>query len=126
MGPKVFAEPAHLFAIRPAIAFRPRILHTLGSKTFSGENPPYGAGIYLHLREAPKEAPTVTITDLAGKKITEFKAAKTAGLQRLSWQLAAPDAPKGVFRAVPPGTYTATVRVREIMLQRQFQVEADE
>jgi photosystem II stability/assembly factor-like uncharacterized protein len=126
LGPKVFAEPAHLFAIRPATAFRPRILHTLGNTTFSGENPPYGAGIYLHLREVPKEAPTITITDQAGKKITEFKAAKTAGLQRLSWRLAAPGAPQGVFRAVPPGIYTATVRVREITLQRQFQVEADE
>jgi photosystem II stability/assembly factor-like uncharacterized protein len=126
MGPKVFAEPAHLFAIRPATAFRPRILHTLGNKTYSGENPPYGAGIYLHLREAPKVAPTVTITDQAGKKITELKAAKTAGMQRLSWRLAAPGAPQGVFRAVPPGIYTATVRAGEITLQRQFQVEADE
>src|SRR5260370_11634731 len=126
MGAKGFNEAAHLFSIRSATAFRPRVLHTLGIKTYSGENPPYGAGIYLHLRDVPKDEPRVIITDSAGKNITEFKAAKTAGLQRLSWRLAPSGGPEGIFPAVPPGTYTATIRTGEWILARTFDVEVDE
>jgi photosystem II stability/assembly factor-like uncharacterized protein len=123
---EVVASAAHLFTIRPATAFRQRILHNLGIKTFAGENPPYGAGIYLSLRDVPKEAPIVTITSAAGKKVAELKGEKTAGLQRLSWRLSQPGAPAGIFRPVPAGTYTATVRVGDLVLQRPIQVQVEE
>lgn len=126
MGAKEFNKAAHLFSIRSATAYRQRTLHTLGIKTYSGENPPYGAGIYLYLREVPRDEPLVIITDSAGKKITEFKAAKTAGLQRLSWRLAPAGGTQGIFRAVPPGTYTATIRTGEWVLARTFNVEVDD
>jgi hypothetical protein len=123
---KEFNKAAHLFTIRPAMAYRQRTLHTLGIKTYSGENPPYGAGIYLYLREVPKDEPLVIITDSAGKKLAEFKAAKSAGLQRLSWRLAPPGSKQDIFRAVPPGTYTATIRTGEWVLARTFDVQVDD
>ncbi len=49
MTAAVLTEPAHLFTIRPATAYRRRLLHNLGIKAFRGENPPYGASIYLLL-----------------------------------------------------------------------------
>lgn len=122
----VRAAPAHLFAIRPATAFRPRVLHNLGIKAFSGENPPYGAGIYLALREVPRETPIVTITNQSGKKVVELKGQKIAGLQRIAWPLTATGIPPDIYRPVPGGTYTATVRVGGMVLQRPVQVRIDE
>src|SRR5207248_101179 len=124
--PRVLAQPVYLFAIRSATAYRPRVLHTLGIKSFSGENPPYGAGIYLYLREARREEPVVTITNQAGNKVAELKAGKAAGLQRLSWRLAPSGTPQGTYSAVPAGTYTAAVRIGDISVQRPFQVEVDD
>jgi photosystem II stability/assembly factor-like uncharacterized protein len=170
LGPKILAEPAHLFSIGTATAYRPRTLHALGIKAFSGENPPYGAGIYLYLREMPKVAPQVTILDKDGKKVAEFQAEKTLGLQRVNWRFGAGGGPElkggfkrgsmgaggmgaggmgaggmgaggmggggkgggpkgggpGFFRPISPGTYTVSVQVDKLVLQRPFQVEAEE
>ncbi len=124
--PKVLAGAAHLFTIRPAAPYRQRVLHGLGVKAFSGENPPYGAGIYLYLREPPGEAPRVTITDAAGKPVVELQAEKAAGLQRLTWPLVPADAPQGLFRAVPAGTYNATLRAGKAVQTQPLQVEPAE
>jgi photosystem II stability/assembly factor-like uncharacterized protein len=124
-----FAEPAHLFTLRPATAYRQRILHTLGIKSFSGENPPYGAGIYLYLREAPRDLPKVTVIDQEGKgkKVVELTGARSAGLQRLAWRLAPAGTPQGIYRAVPAGTYLVTVQIGDkLVVQRPLTVEVEE
>jgi photosystem II stability/assembly factor-like uncharacterized protein len=118
MSAKVWSAAAHLFTVRPATAYRLRTLHNLGIKSFTGENPPYGAGIYLYLRDVAKEAPVVTIADPGGKKVAELKAQQHAGLQRLAWKPAPED--------TSAGTYTATVRIGEMALQRSIQVEVDD
>ncbi len=126
MNAKLLAQPAHLFPVRPATAFRPRVLHTLGIKAFSGENPPYGAGIYLYLRDPPNEAPVLTITDTAGTKVAELKGEKHAGMQRLAWRLTRLGTPAGAYNPVAAGTYTATVRTGTLVLQRPIQVAVEE
>jgi photosystem II stability/assembly factor-like uncharacterized protein len=119
-------ESAHLYPIRPAIAYPWRVEDNLGIKAFHGENPPYGAGIYLSLREAPRETPIVTITDQAGKKIIDIKGQKIAGLQRIAWRLAPAGTPPTDYRPVPAGTYTATVRIGERVLRRTVHVRVEE
>jgi hypothetical protein len=126
MSATVLAEPAHLFAIRPATAYRQRTLHDLGIKAFRGENPPSGATIYLSLREPPTETPVVTITDQAGNRVIELKGRQIAGLQHIAWRLSPADTPPGTYRPVPSGTYTATVRVDGMVLRQPVQVRADE
>src|SRR5262249_50712733 len=112
--------------------------------------PPYDAGIYLYLREAPQAAPQVTITDKDGKKVADFQAEKTPGLQRMAWRLGAGGEPKGgelkggkggpkgggkgagpkggaaFFRPVAAGTYTVSVQVGDLVLRRPVQVETEE
>lgn len=126
MSAAVLTEPAHLFTIRPATAYRRRLLHNLGIKAFRGENPPYGASIYLLLRETPKETPSVAITDAAGKQVIALHGQKVAGLQRIAWRLAPAGTPANVYRPVPSGTYTATVNVDGVVLRQPVHVRADE
>jgi photosystem II stability/assembly factor-like uncharacterized protein len=126
LSARVLAEPAHLFPIRPATAFRPRVLHTLGIKAFSGENPPCGAGIYLYLRDAPSTVPVVAIVDATGKQVAELKGTTTAGLQRIEWRLIRAGTPADLYDPVAAGRYTAMVRVGPLVLQRAIDVVVEE
>jgi photosystem II stability/assembly factor-like uncharacterized protein len=126
-----YANPGYLFSVRPTTTFRPRRLHNLGIKAFSGENPQFGAAIYFYLRDTPTETPTVTITDQAGKQIAELKGQKSAGLQHLTWR---PGLTSGgqlggeaaKFGPVPAATYTATLRIGSLALARPVEVTVDE
>ncbi len=60
-----------------------------GGKLYAAPNPPAGAHVYYHLREGTKETVTLTITDAAGKKMTEIKGTADAGLHRIVWPLRA-------------------------------------
>jgi photosystem II stability/assembly factor-like uncharacterized protein len=126
-----FTNPAYLFTVRPTAAFRPRVLHNLGIKAFSGDNPPAGAAIYFYLREVPKNAPMVSIADAAGKQVAELKAEKKPGLQHLTWRASLGGG--GFFgagvaksRPVSAGTYTATLRAGTLSLQQQIEITVDE
>lgn len=120
---KVQETPAHLFEVKPANAFRRRALTDLGIKAFTGENPPYGASIYLYL--AKPGAPEVTIQDAAGKKVLELKASKEAGLQRLGWNLNKSGSTALLFNPVPSGEYTVTVKLGDFEQSRRFRVQVD-
>lgn len=126
MRGEALTTAAYLFPIAPAQARRPRQIHGLGLQNYAGENPPSGAVIYVTLREAPAQAPVVTITDAKGKKVADLKGEKTAGLQRLRWRLQQPKTKGNVYRPVPAGTYTATLRIGDATLQRRFLVAVEE
>jgi photosystem II stability/assembly factor-like uncharacterized protein len=119
-------EPAHLFPIRPATAFRQGTKAPLGVKNFVGDNPPYGAGIHLYLRDLPDQAPVVAIRDPNGMTIDHVKGERVAGVQRIAWRLNQSNTPPGTFRPVPAGTYLATIRVGDRDLVQRFQVEIDD
>jgi len=120
------AKDVQLLPIRPATAFRFQKKHELNIKHFVGANAPYGAIIYFHLRLNPAQPPTLTIVNAKGTKVAEFKAAATAGLQRIQWNLNAADTEKGTFNPVPAGQYTALVRVGKTTVERTFSVEVDD
>ncbi|MSQ94079.1 MAG: hypothetical protein EXR98_05930 [Gemmataceae bacterium] len=123
---KALGAEVHFCPVRPATAYRQRTKETLGIKNFVGENAPYGAGLYFHLRDKPAQTPTVTILNSDGKKITEFKGAAAAGLQHLRWRLNYADSKQGVFNPVPAGTYTAVLRVGEKSYKQNIHVEVDD
>ncbi len=115
-----------LLPIRPATAYRPEYKHNLGIKSYVGTNAPYGAGIYVYLRDQPAQAPTVTIFDLQGRKVADLKTAATAGLQRLAWDLNHAGSELESFNPVPAGTYTAVLRVGQQQYKQSFPVEVDD
>lgn len=118
--------PAHLFDVKPAVAFRQRALRSLGSKHFAGENPPYGAQIYYYVRKDLEDAPALTIADAAGKKIASVNAARTPGLHRLTWKLSQPNTPPAVYRPVPAGEYTVTLRLGDKAWSKKVHVEVED
>lgn len=119
-------QEAHLCDILPAHAFRQRALKNLGIRAFSGENPPYGAGIYYYFAQPLAENPTLAINDAKGKKIAEVKGFKEAGLHRLTWRLNEPGAKDGAYQPVPAGTYTVILRAGQRETSKTVEVEAEE
>jgi photosystem II stability/assembly factor-like uncharacterized protein len=119
------AVTAHLCNIRPAVAHRRVPLTSLGLKSFTGKNPPYGAMFMAYLREAPSTAPTVTIADAAGKTVKQLSLAQQAGLLSANWDLNREGTENGAYWPVPGGEYTATLRVGAATLRKQFTVRAE-
>jgi photosystem II stability/assembly factor-like uncharacterized protein len=83
---------------------------------FSAPNPPPGAGITYHLREAAKGKVVIKVADPAGKTIREISGPATAGVHRVQWDLrptgTGGGGPGGGFRGgaiVRPGKYTVTL-----------------
>jgi hypothetical protein len=119
-------QDLHLCDIRPAQAFRRVPLRKLGIKTYHGTNPPYGASIWFYLRDQPAEMPMVIVTDVQGKKVAELQGAKTAGLQRVQWDLNRAGTKKGDYDAVASGSYVVNVRVGTRVVRKSLEVTADE
>src|SRR5947209_1870052 len=127
LTPKVLTADAHLFEVKSSVAYRPRTLRSwAGTRTFAGTNPPYGAGVYYYLKEALPQAPTLTITDGQGQKVTELKTSREAGLHRATWLLAQGGGRTAfAFRTVPPGEYVATLRIGAREWKKPVVVEAE-
>jgi len=123
---EILQAPLHLFEIKPATAFRQRSLLSLGSKNFAGENPPYGAALYYHVKEELPTPPMLTIKDSNGKTLVNAKAARTPGLHRIMWRLTQPGTPQGVYRPVAAGEYTISLRLGEQVWSRKVKVTVAE
>lgn len=67
-----------------------------GAKHFNGQNPERGAIISYYLKSEPPGDVTISIADVTGKTVREFKGTKRAGLNRMRWNLA------GNPPAIPP------------------------
>jgi hypothetical protein len=122
LTPKVIAAEAHLFTVRPAVAFQPRKVIVL-EKGYVAPNPPYGATLWYYLRGAPAQAPRLTITDRAGKEVASLRAVARPGLHRVVWNLR-PDADREAL--VSPGVYVARLEVGGVTHERPLRVEAEE
>jgi photosystem II stability/assembly factor-like uncharacterized protein len=80
---------AFLFDIRPAVAWITDIQKQItvgGEKNFRGQNPEAGSAISYWLKGAAG-AVQIAITDVSGNSIRTIEGTKTAGLNRVQWNL---------------------------------------
>ena len=124
LTPQILGEDAHLFDIRPAIAYLNDQQHGQqvgGQKVFVGENAARGTYINYYLKTAASGDVKISIADATGKAIRTIDGTKEAGLNRVLWNLAPNPPPgqqgRGGFggRGAPPavdaGTYVVTLSV---------------
>ncbi|OGU07470.1 MAG: sialidase [Gemmatimonadetes bacterium RBG_16_66_8] len=102
LTPDVAASSAHLFPPRPAYRFRtvPGQASTSNDPTV-GENPQYGASINYWLKTAPSGDVTISIQQADGQTVRTLHGPKTAGLNRVYWDLENEPAKEARMR-VPP------------------------
>jgi photosystem II stability/assembly factor-like uncharacterized protein len=122
---EVQEQDAFLFDIRPAIAYlndQQRGQQVAGQKVFVGENAPRGTAVAYYLKSAAAGDVKIAIADATGKVTRNLDGTKTAGINRVLWNLAA-NPPAGEGRggggggrggappAVEPGVYMVTLSV---------------
>ncbi len=124
----VTAKPIHLFENKTGIQWRiAGVGASNGHSIFNGPNPPDGSAIQYWLKEAlgEKDAVTITITDSKGEKFRDIVGTKSAGVNRVTWDLRhtpPPPPPEGSGFGgggrfggpprgplVPPGVYSVKV-----------------
>jgi photosystem II stability/assembly factor-like uncharacterized protein len=143
MTPQVRAEDVHLFDVRPALRYSQMMTrYGIGDKSFTGQNPPYGALITYYLKSKPDDKATfkMQIFDARGNLVSEIaRPAKEQGLNRVTWDLRFGGArvrrppteeeppffggPRGP--AVVPGTYTLKLTVGNKTVQTPVEVRLD-
>ena len=128
MTPQVRDAAAHLFDVRPAVAWlndRQKGQQVTGQRNFVGENPQRGAAIHYYLKSGGGNV-KLTISDFNGRQIRTLNATSKQGLNRVMWNLN-PDPPQGQGQGgggggggggrggggggVDPGTYLVTLTV---------------
>jgi hypothetical protein len=143
LGPDVVSGPAHLFDVRPALRFTVKpTRYGIGDEPFRGPNPPYGALITFHLKEAAEgdAAPKVEILDASGAVLRTLKdVPKEAGMHRVIWDLASEEprprsdeeGPRGFFSFGPlgpqvlPGDYRVRLTAGSAVLEKPIAVKLD-
>jgi photosystem II stability/assembly factor-like uncharacterized protein len=117
------AQAAYLCDVRPALAYDPRLGRgSTPGKTFLGSNPPYGATIWFHLREAGPA--TVTIRD-GGEVVARLTGGGKAGLQSVQWGLRRDAGPGEEARRVAAGDYAVTLTVAGRSISKTVRVEEE-
>ena len=89
LTPAVLSSDAHLFTVKPAVAFEYRAFTNnefLAEKRFIGENPPPGTAISYYLKSQPSEV-KLAILDKDGAVVRELTAMKETGINRVQWDL---------------------------------------
>ena len=103
---------------------------------FIGENAPRGAAINYYLKSAATGDVKITIADVNGRTIRTLDAPKTAGINRVMWNLAPQPVQgqgggggfgggRGGAAAVEPGTYVVTLDVAGKKFTKPVQVVQD-
>jgi hypothetical protein len=93
LTPQVLAADAHLFDVRPAVAYLADIrtdISTGGQKLFEGENPARGTAIQFHIKAGVTGDAKISIADFTGRTLCETTVKAKAGINRVQWTLAAP------------------------------------
>jgi hypothetical protein len=141
LTPAVRASDATLFDIRPAIAWLNDQQHGQqvgGQKNFIGENAPRGAAINYYLKSAASGDVKISIADASGRVIRTLDGTKTAGINRVMWNLAPAPPPgqaqqgrggggggRGGVGAAEPGTYIVTLEVGGKKFTKPLEVVQD-
>jgi len=135
----VISQDAALFDLRPAVSYvsdQQRGQYVGGQKTFIGESFPRGATINYYLKTAATGDVRITIADGTGRVIRTIDGAKTAGVNRVSWNLTAGgDGGRGGGgggggrggggQTVEPGTYAVTLTAAGKTLTKPITVLQD-
>src|SRR5258706_9339878 len=80
---------AYLFDMRPAVSWAVDIQKQItvgGQKNFRGQNPDPGTAISYWLK-GNADAGRISITDISGKEVRTIDGSKTAGLNRVRWNM---------------------------------------
>jgi photosystem II stability/assembly factor-like uncharacterized protein len=94
---------AFLFDVRPAVSWVNDIQKQItvgGQKNFRGQNPDPGTAISYWLK-GNADAVRISITDITGREVRSIDGSKTAGLNRVRWNMQGNPAARG---APPAGT----------------------
>ena len=79
---------AHLFPLRPAYRFRNTAQPAaVDYDPTTGQNPSYGASINYYLKTAPSGDVKIRIEDSKGQLVRTINGTKTAGINRVYWDL---------------------------------------
>ena len=129
---------ATLFDIRPAVAWlndQQNNQQVGGQKVFIGENAPRGAAINYYLKSAASGDVKISIAEGSGRVIRTLDGPKTAGINRVSWNLAPQPAQgqggggfgggRGGGGAAEPGTYYVTLEVGGKKYTKPLQILQD-
>ncbi|MCL4209905.1 MAG: PDZ domain-containing protein [Phycisphaeraceae bacterium] len=140
LSAEVLGKPAHLFTIEDAYQWNFYSNEGWsGNRLFNGPNGPYGAAVSYHLKSAVERgAITLTIRDASGRVIRSLEAPTGQGLHRVYWNFQGDPAPGaaqgggqpggrrgGRAQTVPPGTYTAVLKVGDQEFTQSFEVKRD-
>jgi photosystem II stability/assembly factor-like uncharacterized protein len=88
MNASVRDSNAHLFTPRPAYRFRNTAVPvSVDYDPTAGQNPPYGASINYYLKAAPSGDVKILIDDAKGQTVRTLTGTKTAGINRVNWDL---------------------------------------
>jgi len=79
---------AHLFAPRPAYRLRGMTLpYSMSDDPTAGQNPPGLVSISYYLKSAPRSEPSIKINDAQGQTVATLRGTRTAGVNRVWWNL---------------------------------------
>ena len=105
--------------------------HT-GDMYYKGKNPRYGAAIDYYLKDSvDSKNISLKIYDMEGSIVSQMKAKRTPGVNRVYWNLRYKDSNTGTGRAslsgplVLPGTYVAQLVVNGTEHKQNFKVSDD-
>ena len=151
MTQQVLASEVHMFPPQPAWRFRDITnTVTMNDDPTEGQNPPYGSSINYFLKSPASGSVTITIADQKGQVVRTLNGTKSAGLNRVTWDLNgepttqvrlrtspvyAPDVPVGpqgwrpgggqMTILHPPGAYTVKLAVGGQELTQPLIVKKD-
>ncbi len=78
----------HLFPLRATYRFRPGTVPVnMSDDPTAGQNPPYGAAINYYLKTAASGDVKIRVEDSKGQTVRTLNGTKTAGLNRVTWDL---------------------------------------
>ena len=100
MSEAVASKPLHVFESKTGVQWRVASVGAgHGHKPFTGPNPPDGSAIQYWLKDAggDKDTVTITISNSQGEKVRDITGTKTAGVNRVMWDLrhTPPPVPEG-------------------------------
>ncbi len=102
---QTLAADAFLFPARPAYLYDERNFVRAAWGNETAPNPPYGAVLTYHLREAMPdgESLVVTIMDESGERVRQVELPEQTGVQRITWDLRRDPGPPPAEGAETPG-----------------------